>query len=85
MPEFSNCVDELEFYSYIRIERHRKNVLMNQLSLNVELDELNQNLHYLIGERREDCFRGKPRKKGEQRPGNSAPSHARGIQPGGGG
>ena len=24
MPEFSNCVDELEFYNYIRIERNRR-------------------------------------------------------------
>ena len=40
-------MQELEFYSFIRIEKHRRDPRQNRVSLNVDLDELIQSLNDL--------------------------------------
>ena len=40
MTEFIGCAEELEYYSFIKIERNKRDAKSNFLYLNVELDEL---------------------------------------------
>ena len=40
MTEFISITNELEYYSFIRIEKNKRDIKLSYLYLNVELDEL---------------------------------------------
>jgi len=40
MMQFLNCVDELEYYNFVRIERNKRDAKASMLALKVELAEL---------------------------------------------
>ena len=40
MPEFIDLANELEYYSFIRIDRNKRDAKNSYLYLNTELDEL---------------------------------------------
>ena len=47
MTEFIGCAEELEYYSFIKIERNKRDAKSNFLSLNVDLDELTEQLNLI--------------------------------------
>ena len=44
MKEFLNCMEELQYYSIIEVDRNKKEVKNSKFNLNVDLDELTREL-----------------------------------------
>lgn len=44
MQQFLNCIDELEFYNLIKLDRNKKDPKLSLVSLNVSLDDLTREL-----------------------------------------
>jgi hypothetical protein len=47
LKEILNCIDELEYYSLIHVEKSKKEIKNSKFSLKCELTELIKELYYL--------------------------------------
>jgi hypothetical protein len=47
MKQFLNCIDELEYYNLIKLERNKKDVKMSLVGLNCDMNELDVELEKL--------------------------------------
>jgi len=44
MQQFLNCIEELEFYNLIKLDRNKKDPKLSLVTLNVSLDDLSREL-----------------------------------------